>query len=277
MAKGSNQKETADWKVPEFLKREIYKVKEEEDKLVNAHFSYLFHTSQTSKKTKKPDFALLGKYKLLNIDSKGKQYKTQVQQYNDRLKKSLDEKGLVVLSIHTNAALPGMGHPHFLENGLALHKVYGVPYLTGASIKGMTRAWAETSLLYEQEDPQFALKQQFLNQLFGTEENVGALVFYDALFHKFELKQDVMAVHAKQYYQCGGRINPGEGVNPIKFYAVQGGVEVIFELQPTPQLEQLVDFPGGLKALVEQWVTQAFQDFGLGAKKTSGYGRFNHQ
>ena len=35
----------------------------------------------------------------------------------------------------------GLGVPHPLETGIALHHLYGVPYLPGSAIKGVTRAW----------------------------------------------------------------------------------------------------------------------------------------
>ena len=35
----------------------------------------------------------------------------------------------------------GLGVPHPLETGIALHHLYGVPYLPGSAVKGVTRAW----------------------------------------------------------------------------------------------------------------------------------------
>lgn len=37
----------------------------------------------------------------------------------------------------------GLGNPHPVENGFAWHPTLGVPYLTGAAVKGLVRAWVE--------------------------------------------------------------------------------------------------------------------------------------
>ncbi|MCK5897005.1 MAG: hypothetical protein KAG20_09375, partial [Cocleimonas sp.] len=38
----------------------------------------------------------------------------------------------------------GMGLPHPIENGITWHPTLGVPYLTGAAIKGIVRTWLST-------------------------------------------------------------------------------------------------------------------------------------
>ena len=41
-----------------------------------------------------------------------------------------------------NLVLPGLGGGHVREISITLHQVYGVPYLSGSSLKGVVRNWA---------------------------------------------------------------------------------------------------------------------------------------
>ena len=57
----------------------------------------------------------------------------------------------------------GMGNPHPVENGFAWHPTLGVPYLTGASVKGLIRAYIENHLDADDES-----KKKLLWQWFGS-------------------------------------------------------------------------------------------------------------
>jgi len=45
----------------------------------------------------------------------------------------------------------GMGSSHPAENGFSWHPVLGTPYLPGAGVKGLLRAWMETCVYDEGE------------------------------------------------------------------------------------------------------------------------------
>jgi len=45
----------------------------------------------------------------------------------------------------------GLGHPSVYETSMTLHHIYGIPYLPGSAIKGITRSWRLLQLAEEME------------------------------------------------------------------------------------------------------------------------------
>jgi len=77
----------------------------------------------------------------------------------------------------------GLGLPHPVENGFAWHPTLGVPYLTGAAVKGLVRSWVEVWDEHLNEEN----RKKRLKLWFGTEnkdevpEQAGCLIFFDAI------------------------------------------------------------------------------------------------
>ncbi len=59
----------------------------------------------------------------------------------------------MVTGILTSPFVTGMGNPHPVENGFSFLSPYGVPYLPGASIKGVVRRAAEELALMNDDSP----------------------------------------------------------------------------------------------------------------------------
>jgi len=53
----------------------------------------------------------------------------------------------------------GLGVPHPLETGITLHHLYGVPYLPGSAVKGVTRAWRLRAIAKEFGIPRLAVTE----------------------------------------------------------------------------------------------------------------------
>ena len=129
----------------------------------------------------------------------------------------------------------GLGNPHPVENGFAWHPTLGVPYLTGAAVKGLVRTWVEAgwmefaginemekkknrhAVLYrwfgsEVVDPKDRAKlreKDFPPPVKGDcpDTKAGMFIFFDAIpVAPVKLACDVMTPHYGQWYESGESI-----------------------------------------------------------------------
>jgi len=159
----------------------------------------------------------------------------------------------------------GTGRSHPIEVGLAWHHTLGVPYLPGSGFKGIVREWAEGWTGKE-------IDQALVIELLGSQEEVGAVVFLDALPTKpVKLAADVMTPHYGDYYQdSSGNTPPGDWLSPtpIPFLTVADGQEFLFAVVPADPTHK------GLCGQAMVWLQDALANLGAGAKTAAGYGRF---
>ncbi|AUS08653.1 type III-B CRISPR module RAMP protein Cmr6 [Laceyella sacchari] len=167
--------------------------------------------------------------------------------------------------------VPGMGRSNPVDNGLTWHHTLGVPYLPGSSIKGILRSWAtsyDTTVTSTQ-----------INDIFGpipeeSNSSVGSVVFFDALpVAPVQLEIDIMTPHHPEYYKDPKKGKPvdWESPNPIPFLTVAEGQTFVFGVAPRCSGNE-----GDQKAvqMVTEWLPQALDWIGAGAKTAWGYGRF---
>jgi len=176
----------------------------------------------------------------------------------------------------------GLGLPHPVENGFAWHPVLAVPYLPGAAVKGLVRAYVEqwTDL------PQAQIKAR-LKSWFGSESKnskameAGWYVFFDALpTDRPTLVADVMTPHMGNWYESGD-VDPGGPDNtpadwhdpvPVPFLVVKE-VKFLFAIGVRPNLPEMVA-KQAMAELEEMWevLINALDWLGAGAKTAVGYG-----
>ena len=165
----------------------------------------------------------------------------------------------------------GLGLNHPIENGMTWHHTLGVPYLPGSSFKGLVRAWVEQWL---------GLSDDEINRIFGSQETgsnnekigVGSIIFFDALpVAPVRLAADVMTPHYQKYYSGSEAQGDWQDPNPIPFLTVDEQQVFLFALAP-----RKIGVPENQSDIekVWQWVDQALQNVGAGAKTAVGYGRF---
>lgn len=156
----------------------------------------------------------------------------------------------------------GLGAEAVLENSIALHRTYGVPYIPGSALKGLASSYAHLRL---GEDWNKGKKAHRV--LFGDPTSAGYVTFFDALyvpksgFQGKPLWPDVMTVHHPKYYQGEQPPADWDSPTPISFMSATGSY--------------LIALAGP-----EAWVNAAFnllaqalEHEGIGAKTSSGYGR----
>ena len=185
-------------------------------------------------------------------------------------------KGKSVLLRSESRFVTGLGREHPVENGFAWHPTLGTPYLPGSSIKGLLRTWAGEWWANEKDGEEREDRKAQINAILGygglkTEEDrsVGSIILFDALpVDSVKLELDVMTPHYGEYYQEGKP--PGDWISPtpIPFLVVAEDTRFQFAFAPrtTAGREHL--------PTVENWLKNALQWLGAGAKTAVGYGRF---
>lgn len=173
----------------------------------------------------------------------------------------------------------GLGEASVLETHVALHRVYGVPYLPGSSLKGLTRHYAKA--LQDQDSGKNFLSPEQRKWLFGASDatSAGNLDFQDGWWVPPEhsnsepLCLEVDTPHHMSYHASRGtslgtdtqhplasldRENP----NPIPHLAVQGRFCVSIAG------ERFADY------LALAILTRGLATWGLGGRVNVDYGRF---
>lgn len=158
-----------------------------------------------------------------------------------------------------------LGSESVLETSIALHHTYGVPYIPGSALKGVSAFYARNYLDPEQWGEE---KDNYYRVLFGDQENAGYVTFHDALYVPGSaagdkmLSEDIITVHHPDYYQ-GRDVPPADwdSPTPIPFLSATGSY--LFALSG----------PEGWVTAAFKVLDQALETIGVGAKTSSGYGR----
>lgn len=178
--------------------------------------------------------------------------------FYDKWKSELANHGIQTKEAKTLGRLAiNLGSESTLENSIALHRTYGVPYIPGSALKGLAASYYKKHI--ENFDPKLHI------DIFGGQENAGWVIFYDALLipnGKLGLVPDVVTVHHQEYYQKEN-VPPADWDSPIpihflsivgSFCAALGG-------------------PANLVKVAFDILALALANEGIGAKTNSGYGR----
>ncbi len=236
------------------------------------------------------------------------------EKYYENLKDLWVANKAIIFSTKTKSRLiVGLGDESVYETSIKLHRNYGVPYIPGSALKGVAKHYAvyrltkdnfhqlkdmfneedffklagEVQKLLEKSDDCNDLKFKLnseeislndLRKIFGTQSYEGSVIFFDAFptydclkkraeNKKPTLELDVMNPHYQPYYQHDEPPGDWHSPNPIFFLTVPEGIEFKFAIAPRSSDNEL---PSKAKALLES----SLEKFGVGAKTSLGYGRF---
>lgn len=171
----------------------------------------------------------------------------------------------------------GLGGNSVLETNLTLHRNYSLPIIPGSALKGLTRSYAtqedwEVTISDEQGQPRQRKKAEAdLNRLFGTLDQAGSVIFFDAIPLKGQakLELDVMTPHYPDYYQKNRPPSNDQSPVPITFLTV---AKTTFAFAIAPRTPTPGDRADTVLALA--LLKQALADYGVGGKTSAGYGYF---
>ena len=167
----------------------------------------------------------------------------------------------------------GLGNSNVIESGLALNHIYGMPYLPGSSIKGITSHYCSEIFGaidsdYSGPNPESPLEPagRIYEALFGKiapekEQEAGLLRFYDAWIKPESVSEcfvmDVMTPHHESDFA-----DP----TPINFLTVKGEFELFIGCSSLETDRKWIDFAFSL-------VEEALKNYGIGGKIRTGYGK----
>ncbi len=162
-----------------------------------------------------------------------------------------------------NKIIVGLGQESVREVSMTLHWIYGIPYIPGQAIKGTLSNWIKKEGPYDEEEN--------FKSIFGTENNKGNVIFMDSYPEdwNFKLSLDIMNPHYPEYYT--GNIAPADwqNPNPIFFLTLQN---VKFRINLIYLEKDVKNLKIGERTL-EEWLKEALQYGGVGAKTALGYGK----
>ncbi|XSG75990.1 type III-B CRISPR module RAMP protein Cmr6 [Herpetosiphon llansteffanensis] len=190
--------------------------------------------------------------------------------FYNRWAKSLKQAGATCRTAEVQGRMiVGLGNTSPIETSICLQHTYGVPYIPGSAIKGLVAAYARQQLGEAWAKGSEIKAETPLNAyqtMFGHPESAGYLTFFDALYipnGNQPLAIDVMTPHHMNYQQGNSLQAPTDfdSPNPVAFLSATGSY--LFAI-----------------AGDQAWVNAAFailekalQEYGIGAKTSSGYGR----
>ena len=165
----------------------------------------------------------------------------------------------------TGPVAVGLGIASPIENGLALHYTYGVPFLPGSALKGLARRMAQ----------QMDLPEEDQRVLFGGVEQAGHLVFWDAWLDPdtaapTPFARDVVTPHHPGYYRTRGERPPTDfdDPKPAPFLSVRPGARF------TVAVSSESAGSGPWVELALNLLEEGLVHMGVGGKTNAGYGYF---
>jgi len=177
----------------------------------------------------------------------------------------------------------GMGNSHPAESGFSWHTTLGTPYLPGAAVKGLLRAWMEYWV--NADAPVSGSGNNKVAQWFGKgadKENAGGmagdLIFFDALpVEQPTVLLDIMTPHMGSWYEQGGDeitpfTQPGDWHSPVPInFLVTSEARFLFGIAPRNNSGKAY-----VKEAMEQ-LKSALAWLGAGAKTAAGYGHMSFE
>jgi CRISPR-associated protein Cmr6 len=168
----------------------------------------------------------------------------------------------------------GLGGETVLETDLTLHHLYGIPFIPGSALKGLTRAYV-TGEIAEYKSNKIEDDKPDIQRIFGTQKDAGSVIFFDAMpvndNIRFDL--DIMNAHYPKYY--GEKQPPAnnQDPNPVTFLTV-ANTTFLFALAPRHPKKETHPQDTEDATLAMGWLQKALQDYGVGGKTSAGYGYF---
>jgi CRISPR type III-B/RAMP module RAMP protein Cmr6 len=163
----------------------------------------------------------------------------------------------------------GLGGETVLETDLTLHHLYGIPYIPGSALKGLTRAYVSGEVFPSKD---IEHDNETVKQIFGSQDRAGTVIFFDAMpvDGKATFALDIMNSHYPNYYGEKKPPTNDQNPNPVTFLTVTSTTFMFALAARDPRYTDDVN-----KA--KDWLQKALEKYGVGGKTNAGYGYFKIQ
>ena len=160
----------------------------------------------------------------------------------------------------------GLGGETVLETDMTLHHLYGIPYIPGSALKGLTRAYV-TGEIFPSKDIEH--DNETVKQIFGSQDRAGTVIFFDAMpvDGKATFALDIMNSHYPNYYGEKKPPTNDQNPNPVTFLTV---TNTTFMFALAARDPRHIDDVNRAK----DWLQKALEKYGVGGKTSAGYGYF---
>lgn len=165
----------------------------------------------------------------------------------------------------------GLGGETVLETDLTLHHLYGIPFIPGSALKGLTRAYV-TGEIDEHKSKRIEDDDETVNRIFGSQDRAGTVLFFDAMPLNGEVKfvVDIMNPHYPEYYSGTKPPTNDQSPVPVIFLTV---TDTIFTFALAPRNPKDDKHKAHVE-LAKGWLQSALEKYGIGGKTSAGYGYF---
>jgi CRISPR-associated protein Cmr6 len=259
-------------------------------KFKEINFAYLFNLPSISVRGNKLKIRINEDIEKFKWD---KNFINAIENRKKQVIAQLQKEGYNLEDFHLSISwrlVVGLGASHPQETSMTLHHIYGIPYIPGSAIKGVTRHWAVLKFAdnnrKDNEKFEDAIKRiagalesgndlnievdkitfKDLIEIFGTQKQQGKVIFFDAYpIGEIKLKIDIMNPHYPKYYSEGQPPADWQSPVPIKFLTVEN---TKFRFYLVSKNKDLLE-----KSL--NLLKEALNHHGIGAKTALGYGIFD--
>jgi len=176
--------------------------------------------------------------------------------------------------ISTAKALLGTGNTSVHEFGVNLNKPWGVPYISGTTLKGLVSSYLAKNGGEEWKSSENSKKSDYQIELFGGDREedgktyAGSIVFNDAWIYPAANQKwfvnDIINVHHQKYYGENRLPDGTEDPVPVKIAALKMGLKFFVSIQGSEKERKFI------KSVLKR----ALEEEGIGGKTAVGYGRF---
>jgi CRISPR-associated protein Cmr6 len=219
----------------------------------------------------------------------------------ERRRDSLRNSGLIIKTdiYNTDWKLAiGLGNESVYETAITLHHIYGIPYIPGSSLKGIVRSYVILEKFSKRENGNIdlknaeahALKDQGFCDIFGCpndssygESRQGKIVFFDTLpLSSPIIEPEVMNPHFAEYYSDNSNIVlPADFHDPKPiFFLIVRDTKFEFGVGVKEAHNKAIQegvFKGKMLLQVAyDYMQEALNEHGIGAKTSVGYGYFEN-
>lgn len=170
------------------------------------------------------------KFKFFKTDNKGNVELNVPPNYSNIPLKDISERQRISLELSDFACkkientkvdwrlVIGLGGSSVYETSMTLHHIYGIPYIPGSALKGVTRSWIITEVFNNNEN--LALCDKNFVKVFGNQKEKGKVIFTDSFpITPPMIKPDVMNPHHGDYYS-GKKDKNGNPVPPADYLSL---------------------------------------------------------
>lgn len=201
-------------------------------------------------------------YKVSSHTELKKSYSYAFNQWKNAIKAQDHTLSFDIVSL--SKVIFGSGNASALEVGVHLNKPWGVPYISGSSIKGILASFLRKTGTMALDSLEYV---NIFGGNYDGKKFSGSVVFNDAWLYPDSdswFERDIINPHYQKYYS-GERFPDGmESPIPVQTLALSSGISFFVSMQGPDELLQYL----------KNVLGQAFFEIGAGAKTAVGYGRF---